>query len=182
MTTTLDDVFAGLDQDPREDVTPTTDNPFRADGCFEDAQSAMAFMMAAMAGKAATVTFVSKATQARFTYKISRPQPRDGEQEDLGNGMRFVSVLNGPDNWSNYQYFGYIRRGVFFHGRAKAKVGENAPSVKAFDWAWRQLAQGNMPSSLEVWHEGKCGRCGRKLTVPSSIRSGFGPECEGKVF
>jgi hypothetical protein len=28
-----------------------------------------------------------------------------------------------------------------------------------------------------VWHEGRCGRCGRKLTVPESIESGFGPEC-----
>jgi hypothetical protein len=26
-------------------------------------------------------------------------------------------------------------------------------------------------------HEGKCGRCGRLLTVPSSIESGIGPEC-----
>lgn len=39
-----------------------------------------------------------------------------------------------------------------------------------------------MPSSssllcVEIWHEGKCGRCGRQLTVPESIESGFGPEC-----
>lgn len=30
---------------------------------------------------------------------------------------------------------------------------------------------------VEVWHEGSCGRCGRKLTVPSSIETGLGPEC-----
>jgi hypothetical protein len=28
-----------------------------------------------------------------------------------------------------------------------------------------------------VWHEGSCARCGKKLTVPESIESGFGPEC-----
>jgi len=28
-----------------------------------------------------------------------------------------------------------------------------------------------------VFHEGACGRCGRTLTVPESIASGFGPEC-----
>ena len=27
--------------------------------------------------------------------------------------------------------------------------------------------------------KGKCGRCGRKLTVPSSIESGLGPHCKG---
>lgn len=35
-------------------------------------------------------------------------------------------------------------------------------------------------SRLQVWHEGRCGRCGRKLTVPSSIETGLGPECAGK--
>jgi hypothetical protein len=33
-----------------------------------------------------------------------------------------------------------------------------------------------MPN-LEIWHEGRCGRCGRKLTVPESIHNGYGPEC-----
>jgi hypothetical protein len=30
---------------------------------------------------------------------------------------------------------------------------------------------------LEVWHEGRCGRCGRALTVPESVERGIGPEC-----
>jgi len=30
---------------------------------------------------------------------------------------------------------------------------------------------------LEIWHEGRCGRCNRKLTVPASIALGIGPEC-----
>jgi hypothetical protein len=36
-------------------------------------------------------------------------------------------------------------------------------------------------NAVEFWHEGKCGRCNRKLTVPSSIESGFGPECINHV-
>jgi len=72
---------------------------------------------------------------------------------------------------------------VFFHGGQKARVGKDAPSVKAFDWFWRHMAQGDDVSTLvEVHHEGRCGRCGRALTVPESIKSGFGPECIGKVF
>ena len=39
------------------------------------------------------------------------------------------------------------------------------------------LHHGNLPPALEVWHEGRCGRCGRKLTTPQSVETGFGPVC-----
>jgi Family of unknown function (DUF6011) len=127
----------------------------------------------ALAGNA-VFTLVSLKTQTRFTFKV-----RAAEQ----GPMHFVSVLTGPDNTSDFAYFGFLRRGVFFHGGQKARVGKDAPSVKAFDWFWRHMAQGDDVSTLvEVHHEGRCGRCGRALTVPESIKSGFGPECIGKVF
>ena len=34
--------------------------------------------------------------------------------------------------------------------------------------------------TVQVWHEGRCGKCGRKLTVPESLTSGLGPECAGR--
>src|SRR5882672_9405186 len=34
---------------------------------------------------------------------------------------------------------------------------------------------------IEIWHSGSCGRCGRTLTVPESVLSGFGPECINKM-
>ena len=34
---------------------------------------------------------------------------------------------------------------------------------------------------VEIWHEGKCGKCGRPLTVPSSIENGLGPSCLKKL-
>jgi hypothetical protein len=40
----------------------------------------------------------------------------------------------------------------------------------------------DLPESLEIWHEGSCLRCGRKLTVPESIESGYGPECIKSVL
>ena len=30
---------------------------------------------------------------------------------------------------------------------------------------------------IDIYHEGLCGRCGRALTLPKSIISGFGPVC-----
>ena len=138
---------------------------------FTDAAAALAFMT----GGNATVTLVSTKTGTRFTYRL-----RANDEGDVF----FVSLLGGPDNESDYRYMGRIARGVFWQGRKVPKpgdVGPDAPSSLAFKWAWERLAKGVLLDSLEIWHEGRCGRCSRKLTVPSSIASGFGPECAGKV-
>lgn len=168
---TMDNLFAQFETDPDFEAKHAAAGNFQADGSITDPAHAREFILA---GKA-KVTLVSKTTGARFTYKVSKP--KDGED----NGFRFVSVLNGPDNWQNYAYFGYIRRGVFFHGGAKTRVRYDAPSAKAFAWAWQKIVSGIIPENLEVWHEGKCGRCGRTLTVPSSIASGIGPECARRM-
>lgn len=120
----------------------------------------------------ATFTVTSKKTGTRYTYKISQNEAKT---------MYFVSVLTGPDNWTNYKYFGIIVNGQFKFGNpARVKVAANAPSAAAFNWFWANLNAPAATSKLdqcEVHHEGKCCRCGRKLTVPSSIESGVGPEC-----
>ena len=87
----------------------------------------------ALAGNA-RFTLVSQVTQTRFTYKV--------KQSEDNATMHFVSVLTGPDNWSNYSYVGFIRRGVYFHGGQKAKIQATASSAKAFDWFWRQPVGG----------------------------------------
>jgi hypothetical protein len=129
------------------------------------------------AGKAC-LTLVSVKTGARFTYKIRASD--DGK-------VFFVSLLTGPDNNNDYAYLGTIhpgtvyRPGSFYKHGVKSRISMDAPGAKAFHWAFRQLDAGREPADLEVWHEGSCGRCGRRLTVPESIASGFGPECIGKV-
>ena len=127
----------------------------------------------ALAGKA-VFTIVSKATGARFTYRVKLAPPRYCWKNK--DPVHFVSVLTGADNMSSYTYLGTIRGSAFAHGK-KSRIGEDAPSAKAFAWFWRHLMTGDALASLNVHHEGKCGRCGRALTVPSSIASGFGPEC-----
>ena len=145
---------------------------------FTSASLATQFILA---GKA-TVTLRSKKSGQHFTFRVSKPRDEDEHgNKKPDNGFRFVSLLNGPDNSVSYAYFGYLKpsqAGVMFvHGGAKAKVAVGAPGAAAFAWAWQRMAQGQLPEALEVWHEGKCGRCGRKLTHPESLESGFGPEC-----
>lgn len=129
----------------------------------------------------ATVTLVSVKTGTRFTYKIKAAVNPDDE-------IFFVSLLNGPDNEADFKYLGRIARGIFWAGRKTPRpgdIGPGAPASQAFTWAWKALRLtddgGTVPPQLEIWHEGRCGRCNRKLTVPSSIENGLGPECAGKV-
>lgn len=169
---TVTDFFAHLEDaaisctDARQDMS----------GRLTTAGAAETFMLA---GKA-TVTLVSVKTGTRFTYRISASPDKS---------CHFVALLSGPDNESDYKYLGRIARSIFWAGRKVPKpgdIGRDAPAMRAFAWAWQQIVSagirgGALPEQLEIWHEGRCGRCARKLTVPSSVASGFGPECIGKL-
>ena len=124
----------------------------------------------------ATFTVVSKKTGTRFTFKVTKPEPTP----QYPNPIHFVKVLTGNQNETDYTYLGQItsRGGMttYQHGR-KSPIGAAAPSALAFAWFAGQVLQGKDAPGVEVYHAGKCGRCGRKLTVPESITSGFGPEC-----
>ena len=64
-----------------------------------------------------------------------------------------------------------------------SKLGKDAPSAKGFSWLVRQLVAGkDISSQCEVTHEGRCGKCGAKLTVGESTARGFGPKCAKDVI
>jgi len=123
------------------------------------------------AGKA-LFTIRNQVTGGRFTFRVSQP--------DRERKFWFVNVLNGPDNYSNYLYIGAIFDTDFRQTRG-SKVDESAQSFKAFKWFWSKINTDALPEQLKVYHKGKCGRCGRRLTVPESIEAGFGPECINMV-
>lgn len=142
---------------------------------LKTAETALGFMLAGNA----TVTLVSKKTGNRFTYQIRQAKSDTDAQTDL----YFIGLLRGPNNEADYSYLGRIAKGQVYIGRKVPKpgdIGRDAPSAIAFDYAWQHLERGRVPDLLEIWHEGKCGRCNRKLTVPSSIAAGIGPECATK--
>jgi hypothetical protein len=137
----------------------------------------------------ATLTLVSKASGVRFTFRFSRPEATEQERAAGLKPLRmrciWVSVLAGQDNESAYSFIGTVqpqRSTTTINPSAKSKVSMDAPSAVAVRWFLAQLygdgrMQQRLLDQMEVWHEGRCGRCGRKLTVPASIASGFGPEC-----
>ena len=118
----------------------------------------------------ARFTVRNATTGNRFTFRVRAV--RDG-------AVSFVSVLTGSDNEAAYSYLGFIRGGDYIHGGRRAKIGPQAQSAQVFAWFWRNLDK--LPAQVEVWHDGRCGRCARALTVPESVASGLGPECAGKL-
>ena len=128
-----------------------------------------AFTKFALAGNA-TFTIVSRKTGQRFTFRI-----RKGEEP---KAPHFVSVLTGPENTSSYTFMGAIFAGdiaTFALGK-KSRITREAPSFKAITWLFRHLDD-KVFEQLEIWHQGRCGKCRKKLTVPASIASGLGPVC-----
>jgi len=124
-----------------------------------------------LAGKS-FFTLRSTKTGTRYTYRVMQAE----------RGGWFVSLLNGPDNWNNYQYIGFIgQQDRKFRTTGKSTLPATAEPVRAFAWTFGRLVAGQLIDGCEVWHAGKCGRCGRKLTVPESIATGLGPECAGKA-
>jgi len=91
----------------------------------------------------------------------------------------FVSMLTGPDNWSNYSYIGlYNKAKNQLNLTAKSKMNYESKPVKVFNWAVKSVASNaKLPDGYGIVHEGKCCRCGRKLTTPESVENGYGPEC-----
>lgn len=172
MTNTFDSLFDEFDATPAKEETVIE---------ATDGQSVLNPLRFILAGNA-TFTLRSRRTGTRFTYRVNK---KDGED------FWFVKVLTGPENTKDYTYLGnisvngpqYLRYGShsFWHSK-KQQVSPDAPSAKAFAWAFRRFVVGtDVSADMDFFHAGSCARCGRTLTTPESIARGWGPECWGKV-
>ena len=124
----------------------------------------------ALAGNA-TITLESENTGKHFTYKI--------KQADDNANVYFVKLLCNKDNETDYTYVGcYYKDTGYFHPCKKWRDKDSLswpPSMRAIRYFFNKIDK--IPTKLHVYHEGRCGKCGRKLTTPDSIKRGFGPEC-----
>jgi hypothetical protein len=118
-------------------------------------------------GGKAFVTFQNPQSGNRFTYKVVKHKVDD---------IYFVHVLTNPDV---YMFLGTIINYGFRHSK-KSKIDRDAKSVIVFDYVFHHLGMGTLNSSIEIFHDGKCGRCGRQLTDPISVETGLGPHCRNK--
>lgn len=149
---------------------------FDLSGQLTAAEAALNYILAGNA----YFTLRSKKTGTRFTFRAGKPKKAQKNSEDFW----YLSLLNGPDNEANYTYAANMKRdalGLHVWHTSKTKVTAEAPSMVAFNWVMDSLMKNHLPTTLEIWHEGRCGRCGKKLTVPESVERGIGPECASKM-
>jgi hypothetical protein len=131
-----------------------------------------------LAGRA-VVTVRSRKTESRVTLKVGRKPEYVGQP--LGKGALYFRALAAPDNERDFHYLGCLDFAGLYH--ASREAGQFPDHLQAARWLSAALVCSRLDLVLkhaEVWHEGRCGRCGRQLTVPESIETGFGPECAGK--
>lgn len=118
-------------------------------------------------GNKAVFTILNTTTEKRFTFKIKKHKEKD---------LHFVYLMTGCDNNKHYSFFGTIFNKNVFKVSSKSKVPvSKSQGIAAFDWLFKNYNR--FPSNIQFWHEGSCCQCGRRLTVPTSIASGIGPEC-----
>lgn len=143
------------------------------------------------------LTVRSNRTGEYYTFRFRRPDAEPNKRRPI-----WVSVLGGPEGgymtpqvkdadalgvidvqncaWS---FLGTIwpeeGRPWNFNPSGKSKVPHEEKVMGAAHWIARMLplSVDHLMEEAVWWHEGRCGRCGRRLTVPESIESGFGPEC-----
>lgn len=133
------------------------------------------------------VTLEEIATGDRNTYFVS--QVVDEEKDDDGKVVTiprekfFVNLLVGSDNTRSFKYLGFVDKrfgGYAFRTTAATtkNAGATAENINRFGdvlkWMVESTSAGH---KVRIWHRGFCAKCGKDLTVPGSIATGFGPDC-----
>jgi hypothetical protein len=124
-----------------------------------------------------TFSMVSHTGQ-RKTFQVKRADPR-------GTGFGwFVSQLTGPDNRLSYTYLCMLQaRGKddvpTIKLTAKSPIAAfDHEGVAAFNWLFRNaISDLDKLNQCQLWKACNCRRCGKLLTVPSSIEAQIGPTC-----
>ena len=140
-------------------------------------------LMHIVAGRS-ILTVESSTSKERFTFRFNRPEEQPGKTRPI-----WVNVLGGPDEraWS---FIGTIwpappgsSDSYSFRWSPKSKLKSGDYETRACNWIAERLPRriDELMEKATWWHEGRCGRCARRLTVPDSIELGFGPECRKEV-
>jgi len=116
----------------------------------------------------AVFTMVSRKTGGRFTFKVQRAKPNPNYGPTW-----FVRVLPSPGSEDDGTLVGRISGVVFLRSHST-----HSEAPKIFEWLLTAISSNWIAlQQIDFFHQGKCCRCGRTLTLPESIINGVGPEC-----
>jgi hypothetical protein len=135
-----------------------------------------------LAGKAIFTVHNNKGNH--YTYQVKKAR----KDHPIFGPTWYVYLLTGPDNTRNYTYIGVLdpQNGQWKPTQA-SKLSNSATSISVLNWAMSLVWNDQpFPDGYGCHGEGRCGRCGRRLTDepgvnPEAERYGFGPVCYQKI-
>lgn len=118
----------------------------------------------------AVFTLTSLASGDHYTFRVSQAKDEHGTPQERW----FAEVETG---YRDFRYLGMVDQATGVRRTKATRYSDDAGCMKALRWFLRAALGGHLPDKVEVRHEGRCGRCGRELTEPTSIDRGIGPDC-----
>ena len=128
------------------------------------------YIKAYVLGGNCTFTLYSEKTKLRYTFRVRSRKNSEWYR---------IERLYGDDNTKDYRTIGVftIKDGLVY--TKFNHYGSAESQIKYFlNVLWGSL---KWPATMYMYPSGRCARCGRLLTTPESIKTGFGPKCIGKV-
>jgi hypothetical protein len=150
-------------------------------------------LMHILAGRS-ILTVQSHKTSNRFTFRFSRPDEEPDRKRPI-----WVSMYGGTGGYlaqeadrRAWTFLGTIwpphpndaaQRFNYTHSPKSPIWDSTTIEHRTVRWITYHLSShvDQLMEDADWWHEGVCGRCGRRLTVPTSIETGFGPDCAGRM-
>lgn len=133
-----------------------------------------------LAGKS---KFTMLGVSNRFTYYIMAPKNKGVKSQT----HRFVKVMD-TSRGNDFTYIGFLKlvdgRWQYIFAQPNVKrpsFNIDSLEVRAFRYVFDRGVNGIYDDRIQVWHEGKCACCGRPLTTPESLVTGWGPVCMRKM-
>lgn len=113
------------------------------------------------------------------TYRVQHVPANDRYPETW-----FVKLFVGSEN-SDPRSYAYLGKLLTHEGQCQTTAKSCRPAdhydVRLLNRVLARVWTGDHAAyeqhGYRTHHEGRCGKCGRRLTVPESIEEGIGPEC-----
>jgi len=122
----------------------------------------------------ALFTVSNDRTKTHYTYKVNR---KEGEFRGKRTSTYFVKVKDASAQWG-FAYLGILQKDGTLITTSKSRYGAATVEFKGAQWACAAVVNGKaIPEYAHIQHAGRCGKCGKELTDPTSIKFGIGPEC-----
>jgi hypothetical protein len=120
-------------------------------------------------------TLENSETGNYITFKISQIQ----KNYKPVPGQFKVQCKSLGDGDYGYKFLGFLNLN---ERRFKRRFWDsNYIGYKTLVWLLKNLGRLEDFAKLSIYHEGRCCKCGMPLTVPESIDSGIGPECNKRM-